>query len=586
MATEPGAPLPDAPAGEPNPHARDDAADRAEAELALRIERIGVLSDALRQSRKETRRARQETERLRRELRALRSRRAVRVALAISRRVSRLASVGRRPRAGARRTAASGHAVEPEPSPTGLTAAVAHRDPSRAALLARLRAGPDATTDPIHAITVALAPEAARALREGGWTVTEMEAGAAPSAIGASADVLVTGDHDLDVRAVADGVVRVAWTGPDPSRWLGRPWSDEYDLVLTVDHGKAVSIADATVHTPAVVGSPADDGAGGRMRDRLAAWAALAHIDLAIGPSGWDVAATWGDYHFGRALQRAFVERGYPTRVRLRQDWDGPGAARADAVIHLFGLAERRFRRGQLDVLWAISHPSLLTDAYVAAHDVAFVAGDALATALAERTGLDVRALHQATDTRRFRPVVGGPRHELLFVANSRGARRTIVDELTPTARDLAVFGKNWTDDRLDPRHFRGEYIPNDELPASYAAATIVLNDHWADMIEHGFFSNRLYDAAASGAFVISDHVPGIEEEFDGGIVTFRSGRELRRSVERYLADPDGRATHAAAAMAAVRARHTMGHRADRILETIGPALADRAATTQIGQSR
>jgi spore maturation protein CgeB len=172
----------------------------------------------------------------------------------------------------------------------------------------------------------------------------------------------------------------------------------------------------------------------------------------------------------------------------------------------------------------------------------------------------------------------GGTPHELLFVANSRGVRRRIVDELTPTERDLAVYGKGWAPELLDPRHLRGEHIPNHELPGYYTAATIVLNDHWPDMAENGFLSNRLYDAAACGAFVVSDRVPGIDEQFDGGIVAFGDGAELRDLIDRFLDDPMGRSEHGRRAMAAVRARHTFAHRVDEILRVVGPALAARHA--------
>jgi GT2 family glycosyltransferase/spore maturation protein CgeB len=312
------------------------------------------------------------------------------------------------------------------------------------------------------------------------------------------------------------------------------------------------------------------------LRDILVEWAKAPHLDIAVGPTSWGVAESWGDYHFGRALQRAFQHRGYPARLRLKPDWDGSAAGRADVAIHLFGLSERRTRPGQLSVLWVISHPELVTVDMVDNHDLVFVASDLFTTSLAERSGREVIPLHQATDTDRFRPVEGGTSHELLFVANSRGVHRRIVDELTSTDRDLAVYGKGWTPELLDPRHLRGEYIPNDELAGYYTAATVVLNDHWPDMAEHGFLSNRLYDAAACGAFVVSDRVPGIDEQFDGGVVSFNDGDELRELIDRYLADPAARAERGRRAMAAVRARHTFGHRVDEMLRVVGPALDAR----------
>ena len=564
------------------------AARRAEDELALRVERIRALSDQLQATRKELKVAKAEAERAtaaaaaaRAELHGFRSRTPIRLALAVVRRVRRLRRRSERPGGGApgpkaRAAGSAGSAGAAAPSsPVGAAA--------RTRFQARVFAGSSADGG-LRVATIGVDPAVGRSLAGLGWTVAESSAGT--DAAARSADVVVYADPAADPRGASSAWARIAWVDDDPAAWLGRPWSDEYDIVLVPDEPAASAIRDATVHVPTVVDAFAGAEASTRLQAALAAWAAVPHLDVAIGPPNWDVATSWGDYHFGRALQRALLGRGLPTRLRLRGEWDTRGAERADAVIHLFGRVERPVRAGQLGVLWIISHPDLVTDAYVAAHDFVFAASDPFAAGLGERTGRTIHPLHQATDPRRFRPVEGGPPHELLFVANSRGMHRPVVDELSPTTRDLAIYGANWTDDRVDARYVRGSFVPNEELAAYYRAATIVLNDHWADMAAHGFFSNRLYDAAAAGAFVISDHVPGIDEEFDGGIVTFRDGRELRRLVEHYLADPEGRARHAAAAMAAVRDRHTMAIRAERILELIGPPLAERAARADIGKSR
>ena len=314
------------------------------------------------------------------------------------------------------------------------------------------------------------------------------------------------------------------------------------------------------------------------LREALTAWAGQPRIDVAISPPNWDVAPKWGDYNFGRALQRALHRHSVRTRLLLAPAWDTSAAGYADVTIGIFGLSTPRIRQGQLSVLWIISHPDDATDEVVAGHDVVFVASDMFAEQLSRRAGIVAIPLHQATDQDRFRPTPGGPRHELLFVANSRGVRRRVIDDLAPIEHDLAVYGRSWTPDLIDPRHVLGEHIPNEELPAYYSAAAIVLNDHWLDMADLGFMSNRLYDAAACGAFVVSDHVVGIEDEFDGGIATFTDATDLRATVDRFLADPDARAEHAKRARAAVLARHTFGHRVEEILRTIGPILAERPA--------
>ena len=69
--------------------------------------------------------------------------------------------------------------------------------------------------------------------------------------------------------------------------------------------------------------------------------------------------------------------------------------------------------------------------------------------------------------------------------------------------------------------------MSNYEVASKYRSAGIVLNDHWPDMASEGFFSNRLFDAAASGGRVVSDCVLGVEEMFEGAVQTYRSPSEL-----------------------------------------------------------
>jgi spore maturation protein CgeB len=189
------------------------------------------------------------------------------------------------------------------------------------------------------------------------------------------------------------------------------------------------------------------------------------------------------------------------------------------------------------------------------------------------KRGVPALPLHQCTDVRRFRPVEGGPHHRALFVANARKADRVVVKELARAGVDLALYGTGWGPKKLPKGVWRGDHIPNDALPAFYAAADIVLNDTWQDMAAHGFISNRLYDASAAGAFTLSDEVPGIDAEFDGGVVTFADGADLRAKVNAYLADPALRVEHAARARAAVLDRHTVDHRAAVILAALTPLL-------------
>ena len=67
--------------------------------------------------------------------------------------------------------------------------------------------------------------------------------------------------------------------------------------------------------------------------------------------------------------------------------------------------------------------------------------------------------------------------------------------------------------------------------------AKIVLNDTRPDMKQLNFISNRIFDASACGALVISDYVKEIEDIYGDSIPMWKSGEELVELVRYYL-DP------------------------------------------------
>ena len=133
--------------------------------------------------------------------------------------------------------------------------------------------------------------------------------------------------------------------------------------------------------------------------------------------------------------------------------------------------------------------------------------------------------------------------HDLVYVANSRDVLRPIVRDLLPTDRDLAIWGANW-DGLIDTTYVVAEHVPNDELRKVYTSAKIVLCDHWDDMREHGFISNRIYDALACGAIIVSDDVIGLGERFDGTVSTYRTRDELHQLIVEGLVGANGSRKH------------------------------------------
>jgi hypothetical protein len=404
-------------------------------------------------------------------------------------------------------------------------------------------------------------------LEQLGWQVTDLDqAGDGWTRPDASIDVVLVLEHDLDVRRLPRRVVTVAWLGDDAAAWLGQAWFDEFDVVMSPSDD-----LDQVRRDSAKVATPIDPSAppGPAIRSALSAWASSTRFGLLVGISNWEVAESWGDYHFARALQRSLERAGHPTRLHFQPDWSDAVTAREDVTVHLFGLREISPRPSQINLLWQISHPDLATAELYDRYDHVFVASDRFAARMAPLAHVPVTALHQATDPERFWPDPTGPAHELLFVGNSRNVRRRIIDDLADTPHELAVYGRRWRPELIDPRFVKGERIPNADLRRYYSSAAIVLNDHWDDMRAEGFLSNRLYDALACGAFVISDHVVGIDTEFDGAVVTYRDRADLAALIDRYLADADERHERGRRGRAAILASHTFDARAQVLLAAV-----------------
>ena len=323
---------------------------------------------------------------------------------------------------------------------------------------------------------------------------------------------------------------------------------------------------------------PSDDPAAAVV-DALDRWLRATRVGIRTPAAHPGVADSWGDTHFARAFRDALRRAGWPARVRLRYTWTEPATGTDDVVVDMLGLHETTEPLGAVRILWQISHPELARPDLYERYDLAFVASDPFAARMAARVNVPVRPLHQATDPERFQPRAGGPPHELLFVGGWREAGRRILEDVVPTEHELAVYGRRWTAERIDPRYLAGDAVANDDLAAYYSAASIVLNDHWAAMRREGFLSNRLYDASAAGAFVISDQAHGLDAEFDGGIVGYRDRDHLRELIDRFLARPDERREHAERARRAVLERHTFDHRAQRFIELVEPMLATYAST-------
>jgi len=279
-------------------------------------------------------------------------------------------------------------------------------------------------------------------------------------------------------------------------------------------------------------------------------------------PSG-EAGDQWGDTWFGRDLVDALNRHGQRAKLVYRGGASTEARDRDDVVLVLRGLRRVTPRPSSTTwLLWVISHPELVDDAEIAEYDYVFAASPTW------RRGV-VTPLLQATNAQRFTPGAApadtGERY--LFVGSTRGEFRPIVRDAIAAGVPLGVYGVGWSE-YIEAQYIRGEFLPNAEVPAAYASARVVLNDHWPEMASEGFLSNRLFDAVAAGARVISDEAAGLHEVFGDSVITYSTPEQLRALLEAPLDATFASATRRLENAATMAREHSFDARAQQLIAT------------------
>lgn len=275
----------------------------------------------------------------------------------------------------------------------------------------------------------------------------------------------------------------------------------------------------------------------------------------------------WGDTWFARDLAAALRRAGQHARVVSRAGATSERRAEDDVVVVLRGLREvvPPVDSSTVWLLWVISHPELVSADELRSYDAVFVASEHW-KAPAE---IEVTALLQATDPSRFAPLSrDSGAHDVLFVGSTRGEFRPAVRGVLRSDRadDLLLYGVGWAE-FVEQSRITGEFLANEDLPAAYSAADIVLNDHHREMAEAGFLSNRLFDAVASGARVLTDRAVGLEETFGASVVAFDNEDHLVDLLAQPIEVVFGDSASRRLAAARIAEQHSFDQRAGVLIE-------------------
>lgn len=274
----------------------------------------------------------------------------------------------------------------------------------------------------------------------------------------------------------------------------------------------------------------------------------------------------WGDTYFARSLADALERRGQHVAIDRRDARERDSRDHDDVLLVLRGLDRVAPRPGLLNVEWIISHPDMISPDEVADFDLVYAASTSWSARMTREWGTTIKPLLQCTDTRWFHPDRAEPDTgpDLLFVGNSRGVYRYAVRSALAIGAHLTLHGNDWTE-FVDREQIASGGVANEEVGVLYASAGVVLNDHHLDMRRDSFASNRLFDAAACGARILSDRIDGLEETFSGLVLPFDNEQELARLVTPpFDAFPDN-ATRRQIAMRII-AEHSFDKRAETLV--------------------
>lgn len=166
-------------------------------------------------------------------------------------------------------------------------------------------------------------------------------------------------------------------------------------------------------------------------------------------------------------------------------------------------------------------------------------------------------------------PLPDAHEHDVLFLGNAYSAqRRTLVTILRGAAKNVGVYGRGYTNADGFTLY---DYATGAAL---YRKSKIAIGDNQFPEMR-GFFSNRLFEALANGAFLLHQRVEGMEElmGLQDGVhyVAWRDFDDLRAKLDYWLqpAQNEAREAIAAAGEAYIRKHHNFDVRVRQLFEII-----------------
>ncbi len=234
----------------------------------------------------------------------------------------------------------------------------------------------------------------------------------------------------------------------------------------------------------------------------------------------------WGDYWFKKNLIATFEELGYPV------DNSSPKIR-----LHLFGEPVHQTFSDTYNILWLHSHPDWITPEILGKYQKIYCISSHF---IKKITTMGFQAEYLMIPTH-MKPLIREKSRDIVFIGNTKkNTLRPVIRDLGRPPYRVTVWGWGW-DGLIPANWYGGMYYENNRLNELYACSKIVLNDHHEDMRREGFINPRILDVLASGGFVISDSVLGMDELLDHSVVTYETPEDLQRAIHYYMQEDQER---------------------------------------------
>jgi spore maturation protein CgeB len=251
-------------------------------------------------------------------------------------------------------------------------------------------------------------------------------------------------------------------------------------------------------------------------------------------------------------------------------------------------IGSKRKRGGRFMLLFhdthhrGVSEPELMQRLDLSGYDGVLAFGESLAQVYrCAGWGSRVFVLHEAADTRLFRPLPGAPvHHGVVWVGNWGDGERAaeIASFLLRPARGLGlpidIYGVRYPPSALQAlaahdAKYHG-WLANMDVPevfARYPMTVHIPRRYYASVLP-GIPTIRVFEALACGTPLICAPWDDCDGLFEPGsdYLTVANEEEMRESMRNLTNDPELRASLIRNGLERICSRHTCGHRADQLL--------------------